>query len=224
MLRGIIFDMDGVLIDSHPVHRQAWQKFLGSVGKNVRDEELDFILEGRRREDILRHFLGDLPRSKLVEYGQQKDYFFHENFRDVKPIRGIVSFLDTLEAASIARGIATSASSFRTWKTLQLLSWKEKFTTVITGDDVSSGKPDPAMYRLASERMNLSTNHLLALEDSPRGVEAAKSAGIACIGVSSNGRVHTLLEAGADFIIPDFADLGIHKLLHLWHTLGHSRD
>jgi HAD superfamily hydrolase (TIGR01509 family) len=212
--------MDGVLIDSHPVHRQAWRKFLESVGKNVPDEQLDFILEGRRREDILRHFLGDLPASTLVEYGQRKDYFFHENFKEVKPIPGILSFLDMLDAASIARGIATSASSFRTWKTLQLLKWEKKFATVVTGDDVSSGKPDPAMYRLASERMNLLPKHLLALEDAPCGVEAAKSAGILCIGVSSNGRVDALRQAGADFIIPDFVDLGIDKLIQLWATIN----
>jgi len=211
--------MDGVLIDSHPVHRQAWRKFLGSVGKTVHDEELDFILEGRRREDILRHFLGDLPASTLAEYGQRKDYFFHENFKDVKPVAGILTFLEALEAAFIPKGIATSASSFRTWKTLQLLNWEKKFTTVVTGDDVSSGKPDPALYQLASARMNFLARDLLALEDAPCGVVAAKSAGIKCIGVSSNGRVNALREAGADFIIPDFADLGIDTLFQLYATI-----
>ena len=89
MIEGIVFDMDGVLIDSHPVHRVAWSKFLATVGKSVSDEGLSFILAGRRREEILRHFLGDLPESKIAEYGHQKDLFFEENFQDVKLIPGV---------------------------------------------------------------------------------------------------------------------------------------
>jgi len=222
MLKGVIFDMDGVLIDSHPVHRKAWRKFLATVGKNVQEEHLDFILEGRRREDILRYFLGNLPESTMAEYGQRKDHFFHESFRDIKPMPGIIPFIDVLEAAGIAMGLATSASSFRTRKTLHLLGLEGRFTAVISGDDVSSGKPDPATYTLASERMNLSPNELLVLEDAPCGVRAAKAAGMRCIGVSSNGRAEALRQAGADSVIPSFADMQIDKLTRLWTTIART--
>ena len=73
MLQAIIFDMDGVLIDSHPIHRQAWQRFLLTLDQQVSDAGLDFILEGRKREDILRHFLGDdLSEVQISEYGKRK--------------------------------------------------------------------------------------------------------------------------------------------------------
>jgi len=215
MIEGIVFDMDGVLIDSHPVHRVAWSKFLATVGRSVSDEGLSFILAGRRREEILRHFLGDLPESKLAEYGHQKDLFFEENFHDVKLIPGVREFLESLEIAGLKSAIATSASSARTWGTLRRLGLGEKFSTIVTGDDVDVGKPDPAVYRLVSQRMNLPPAKLLVFEDAPCGVEAAKSAGMRCIGVSRNGRAEMLLQCGAEAIVPDFVNLSLEMLPHL---------
>lgn len=215
MIQGIVFDMDGVLIDSHPVHRVAWRKFLATVGKNVSDEGLSFILAGRRREEILRHFLGDLPESKIAEYGHQKDLFFQENFQDVKLIPGVRTFLALLETEGLEAGIATSASSARTWGTLRRLELDQRFTVVVTGDDVDAGKPDPKVYRLTAQRMNLAPEKLLVLEDAPCGVQAARSAGMRCVGVSTNGRAELLRQCGAELVIPDFLDPSIKTLLEL---------
>lgn len=204
MIEGIVFDMDGVLIDSHPVHRRAWRKFLHTVGVNVKDEELGFILEGRRREEILRHFLGDIPRHQIAEYGHRKDDFFEEHFDEIQLIPGVREFLDILTEANMVVAVATSASSSRTWGTLRRLNIIEKFSVVVTGDDVEVGKPDPAVYRLASQRMAVPSDKLLVFEDAPCGVEAAKSAGMRCIGVSANGRAEMLHQSGAEFVIPNF--------------------
>jgi HAD superfamily hydrolase (TIGR01509 family) len=215
---GVIFDMDGVLIDSHALHRHAWRRFLASLGKDVADEQLDYILEGRRREEILRYFLGDLPRDTLVEYGQQKGHFFRENLKDVQLIPGVRAFLEILATAGIKTGIATSASSYRTRETLEVLDLK-KFAVVITGDDVPIGKPDPTVYECACQAMQLPREELLVLEDAPCGVQAAKAAGIRCVGVSSNGRAVTLSKAGADHVIPDFRGLSIERLSEMWRSM-----
>jgi HAD superfamily hydrolase (TIGR01509 family) len=215
MIEGVVFDMDGVLIDSHPVHRVAWSKFLATVGKNVTDEDLGFILAGRRREEILRHFFGDLPESKIVEYGHQKDLFFEENFQDVKLIPGVWKFLELLADFGLKCAIATSASSARTWGTVYRLGLDQKFSVIVTGDDVDAGKPDPEVYRLAAQRMILSPEKLLVLEDAPCGVQAARSAGMRCVGVSTNGRAELLRQCGAELVIPDFLDPSIATLLQL---------
>jgi beta-phosphoglucomutase len=212
MIEGVIFDMDGVLIDSHPVHRIAWRRFLASVGKQVPDEQLNFILEGRRRDEILQYFLGDLPEVTIVEYGRRKEDFFQENFKDIKLIPGVAGFLEELRRDGVKTAIATSASSYRTRRTLQLLNLEDKFAAVITGDDVTAGKPDPAVYRLAAEQLNLGSSQILVLEDAPSGVQAAKAAGMRCVGVTSNGRAEALRRAGADHIIPDFVDLSTEEL------------
>ncbi|SRR5208282_5514261 len=215
MIEGIVFDMDGVLIDSHPVHRVAWSKFLATVGKSVTDEGLSFILAGRRREEILRHFFGELPESKIAEYGHQKDLFFEENFHDVKLIPGVRKFLESMGVAGLKSAIATSASSARTWGTLRRLELDQKFAVVVTGDDVDAGKPDPEVYSLAAQLMNLSPEKLVVLEDAPCGVQAAKLAGMRCIGVANNGRADDLRRAGAEDVVADFDGLTVERLLKL---------
>ena len=77
-LRGVIFDMDGVLVDSHAVHREAWRLFFHTLEREVPESELDFILDGRKRGDILRHFLGDCADAELEEFGKRKDCIFRQ--------------------------------------------------------------------------------------------------------------------------------------------------
>lgn len=213
MIQGIIFDMDGVLIDSHRVHQRAWRRFLATHGKQVSDRELEFILEGRRREEILQYFLGALSTEAIAEYGREKARFFDESFDEIKLLPGVGDFLGAVENSDLKTGIATSASSSRTWGTLRRLKLEEKFTAIVTGDDVAAGKPDPSVYRLTAERMNVSPANLIALEDAPCGVLAARSAGMRCVGVATNGRAAELLEAGAAAVIPDFVGLSLEGLM-----------
>lgn len=212
MIEAVVFDMDGVLIDSHPVHRLAWRKFLATVGRTVNDDELAFILEGRRREDILRHFFGDLSAAKITEYGKSKDLYFEENFRDIQLIPGVRRFINSLKLVGLRTAIATSASSARTRGTLRRLMLEDSFATIVTGDDVDVGKPDPSVYQLVSERLDLVPSKLIVFEDAPCGVEAAKSAGMRCIGVSTDGHAERLTRSGAEFVIRDFSGLSLESL------------
>jgi beta-phosphoglucomutase-like phosphatase (HAD superfamily) len=96
MLSGVVFDLDGVIVDSHPIHRRAWEAFLASVGKEVSEGDLDFILEGRSRRDILVHFLGELSESEIQEYGRQKDDLFRQACAFLEPVAGSVEFIKKL--------------------------------------------------------------------------------------------------------------------------------
>lgn len=218
MIRAIAFDMDGVIIDSHPVHRRAWRKFLATVGVAVTDEELEFILEGRRREEILRHFLGDIPLCTIEEYGHRKDQFFQEDFDEITLLPGVREFLKIIAGSGMASAVATSASHSRTWGTLRRLGLGNHFAAVVTGDDVAQGKPDPAVYLLTARRLQVDPKHVLVLEDAACGVVAATGAGMKCVGVSSNGRADALRRSGAEFIIPDFRDSSIERLLQFSST------
>src|ERR1035441_10771081 len=86
MFSGVVFDLDGVIVDSHPLHKRAWRGFLVSVGKQVSESDLDFILEGRRRRDILIHFFGELSEIEIQEYGSKKDEFFCEASAVLEPV------------------------------------------------------------------------------------------------------------------------------------------
>jgi|SRR5579864_2613991 len=217
MLEAVIFDMDGVIVDSHPVHKKAWRKFLESQNRYVSDEDLNFIMEGRRREEILRHFLGEVSDEELRNLGRQKEQIFREEADDVKPIEGLCDFLQKLSQAGIRLAVASSGSGRRVNDILNSLSLRRYFQAVVTGDQVSQGKPDPAIFRLACERVAVQPSEALVFEDSVSGVRAAKSAGMRCIGVANNGVIPILLQAGADHIISDFSGITFDELRSMFH-------
>jgi HAD superfamily hydrolase (TIGR01509 family) len=216
MLRGVIFDMDGVVIDSHPVHRRAWSQFLQSIDQPFTDEQLDFILEGRRRDEILRHFLGDIPEEQVARYGELKESFFRRNVEEVGLMPGVSRLLSELQAAGLKSALATSASSRRTYETLARLGLEEFFAAVLTGDDVMAGKPDPEIYLSACRILGLPAEQLMVLEDAPCGVRAARAAGLCCLGVAANGRGAALKEAGAHHVITNFQSCSFSDLKRLW--------
>src|SRR5215471_15620608 len=155
MLRGIIFDLDGVLIDSHPDHMRAWKLFLSSLGRQVSDEQLEVVLEGQKREDILRHFLGDLTEQQVQQYGAQKEALFKDSVMEIKITQGLREFLEQTVAADLTMALASSGSRGRVEYLLKQLSFQEYFQTIVTGDDVTAGKPDPAIFNLTAERMRV---------------------------------------------------------------------
>src|SRR6478609_4300440 len=105
MLSGIIFDFDGVIVDSHPVHLHAWKTFLLSKGRAVTDAELSFAREGAKREEILRHFLGGLTPEQTRSHGDEKDKLFQAQASELKLVRGFAEFLAQMEAAGLPSAV-----------------------------------------------------------------------------------------------------------------------
>src|SRR6266849_993359 len=110
----MIFDLDGVIADTHAIHRQAWGQMLLERGQRVSEGELDFVLEGRKREEILRHFLGTLSAAEISHYGERKDELFRQSSEQVRAIPGVVDFLCQLDDAGVPKAVATCASKRRT--------------------------------------------------------------------------------------------------------------
>ena len=154
-LRGVIFDMDGVLVDSHAAHRKAWRIFFRTLEREVPETELDFILDGRKRGDILRHFLGDCPEPELEEFGRRKDCIFRQMQLEVRPLPGAVRMVRELHRSGMALALATSASRSRARSTLAELGLLNCFQAVVTGEEVHLGKPDASIYRLAWNRIEI---------------------------------------------------------------------
>ena len=211
-LQAVVFDMDGVIIDSHPLHRVAWRQFLGNLGKDVDDVTLDFVLDGRTRKDILFHFLGPLTDEQLEEHGHHKDELLSNLDDEVQPIPGVVEFLDGLSEAGIAMALATSASRGRALGTLKELGLAQYFQAIVTADEVVAGKPDPHIYSLAAERLRVAPGNLLAVEDAVSGVRSALAAGMRCAGIAKAARAELLLAAGANPVVPDFRGLSFEQL------------
>jgi beta-phosphoglucomutase len=212
LIRGVIFDLDGVIIDSHSAHRSAWKDFLEGLGKTTCDEDLDFILDGRKREEILRHFLGNLAPEQIVDYGNRKDELLRIRVTEIRPIPGAVEFLEDLKRNDVRVALATSAGRKRACGTLEEMGLARYFDAVVTGDEVAVGKPDPAIYRLAATCLKQETDALIAVEDAVSGVKSATSAGLRCLGVADPERASALRMAGACAVIPDFRSFSLDQL------------
>ena len=216
MFKGVVFDLDGVVVDSHPVHKRTWRTFLASVGREVPESDLDFILEGRTRRDILIHFLGELSDFEIQEYGNKKDELFRQASADLEPVPGSIAFIRTLEKAGLCIALATSASGQRARWTLRQLKITGHFAVVITGDDVSRSKPDPAICRFSAQRLSIAPEHLVAVEDPVCGVRAAKGAGLCCLGLAPKENATSLTLAGANRVLPTLVDVSVGDLEELF--------
>lgn len=214
-LRGVIFDLDGVIVDSHAAHQTAWRTFLQTLGREVPQSELDFILDGRKRNDILRHFLGELTEEELTLHGQCKNRIFDQMQAEVAPVGGVIPLIHELRQNRVALAVATSASRSRTHATLAHHGIEECFRVVVTAEDVISGKPDPAVYRLAAHKLGEPTETLLAIEDAISGVQAAIGAGLLCLAVASHQSRLSLLAAGACDAVPDFTQISVWELMRM---------
>lgn len=212
MLRGIIFDLDGVVVDSHPAHKRAWRMFFASLERNFSEQELEFVVEGKKREEILRHFLGNLTAQQVRDYGARKEALFKHCAAELKPVPGLPEFLHEIGTAGLRVALASSASRARVEYTLDHLKLQHCFHAVISGDDVGHGKPDPEIFHLAARRVAVSPPEMLVCEDAVSGVEAAKAAGMKCLAIAGNGRGPILERAGADKIIPDFTATSLGEL------------
>jgi beta-phosphoglucomutase family hydrolase len=216
MLQAVVFDLDGVIVDSHPAHQRAWKIFFQSLGKAVSDEELLFVLEGQKREDILRHFLGDLSEEQVKYYGARKEELFKDCMLELKTMPGVMAFLEQLEACGVSMALASSASRARVEYILERLQLMRRFRVIVTGDDVAKGKPDPTVFRVAAHRLKVSPENVLVCEDAVCGVQAAKGAGMKCLAIAANGRVPLLQKAGADRLLTDFTSADLEDLRGLF--------
>jgi len=216
MVGGVIFDFDGVIVDSHAAHMQAWKAFFHSRGKAVSPKELSFVREGAKREEILQHFLGDLTPEQIARYGAEKDKLFQSHNGEVKLVPGFLEFLLQLDAVTIPSAVASSGSRARVEQALKAFNIRNRFRAVITAEDVDRGKPDPALFLLAAQALKVAPARILVCEDAVAGVLAAKSAGMKCLGIAANGRESMLKQAGADMVVKDFSHTNLDHVTRLF--------
>lgn len=217
-LRGVIFDMDGVLIDSMPYHYQAWRKaFLDS---GIRFGEEDFEREIYKREGQKDAKLADavyekytgtvLPtdlRQKILEHRRR---CYSQLSETTQPIQGILEVLGYLKTREVPMAVVTGSPREAAARTLERL-FPSFFNVLVSADDVSRGKPHPDPYLKAIEMLRVEMkNQCLVVENAPLGVSSAASAEIPVIGVISDSKLEAekLLGQGASLVADDH-----HRLL-----------
>ena len=207
--RGVIFDMDGVLIDSGAHHREAWRVLLEELGAAPAQPDYWRLTIGRPGNEAVPLLLGrELPWSEARRLADKKRGHYLRLARQGLPaVRGVAAFIETLEACEIPRAVATSASRFDVDRLLGRLGLRDRFDVVVAAEDVRFGKPDPEVYLRAAAGLAVEPAGCLVFEDSVVGVQAARSAGMRVIGVATAHTEEELRAAGAARVIDDFEGL-----------------
>jgi len=203
MIRGVIFDLDGVVADSHPLHKEAWRVLLTEQGLEPA-LDLSFIYSGLSRREILEHYLGPLSESEVTKLGRRKDELLFGLMHRIRVQPGLLRVLDQLQAAGIPCALATSAGRVRTQEILGQLGIANRFLAVVTNHDVSQPKPAPEVFLEAASRLGVTPHETVVIEDSVAGVQAARAADMLCIGYSRGEQRQALRDAGASDVISDF--------------------
>ena len=162
------------------------------------------------------HFLGELTPEQIASYGAEKDKLFQAHAGELKLVRGFAEFLLQLDAAALPSAVATSGSRARVEQALKAFNMRSRFRAVMTAEDVGRGKPDPALFLLAAQGLQVDPGRVLVCEDAVAGVVAAKSAGMKCIGIAANGRESMLKQAGADLVVEDFTHIHLDDIRQLF--------
>jgi len=184
MMKAVIFDMDGVIVDSEPIHFESDKMTMKHYGKEISDEELNNYV-GISNPEMWTDFKEKYRLSATLEEILEKQISFKKiliGSKRLEPIDGIRELLCKLKSGAIKIGLASSSSRELIELILNNIGIKESFEVIISAEDVQKSKPAPDIFLAASERLGLDPSTCLVIEDSRHGVKASKLAGMKCIG------------------------------------------
>lgn len=205
MLKGLVFDVDGVLMDSMPYHADAWVKAFGEAGIHITNMDI-YEIEGSNHKgvvDLIFHKAGMEPKTSDYEaFLKKKRELFMRNNR-AEPFRGMQVCLQNLKKKY---KLAVASGADRTIvNSLMEKFYSGIFDVIVSGEDVVHGKPDPEPYVAAVSKLGLEPAECIVIENAPLGIKSAKMAGIYCVAVPTYLSKEKLMDA--DMVLADHAEL-----------------
>jgi beta-phosphoglucomutase family hydrolase len=207
----VLWDMDGVIVDTAEAHFRSWRFAFQKRGVNFTLEDFNSIF-GQRNDTIIRKIMGNsVTQSQIEIIGLDKEQCFRDLVQDdLKPFPGVVGLLHTLKENGISSAIASSAPLENIQIILNKLKIEEYFQALVYGQEVSQGKPDPEVFLLAAQKVGALPAGCIVIEDAVAGVEAAKRAGMFCIGVTNTHPANALI--GADLVVDSLENIQLADL------------
>jgi len=197
----LLFDIDGVIVDSNPVHVEVWRDYLKRYGIDL-GEGLPIRMYGRRNDDIVRDFFGaGLSPEEILARGAEKEALYREVMRrrlQGRLVPGVASFLQCHRKMAMA--VATNAEPANAEFILKEAGLRSLFTVVVDGHQVERPKPAPDIYLLAADLLGVPPRNCIVFEDSTAGVEAAHAAGARVVALTTTQTDFPFV----DLMIPNF--------------------
>jgi beta-phosphoglucomutase len=201
--RAVLWDLDGTLADSRDQHWRAWRDAMAAVNRTLTAEQFAATF-GQRNDRFLRVWLGnDLSEAQLARFGDEKEARYRTliEAEGLEPLPGAAPWVRRLNAAGWRQAVASSAPRQNIGIMLRAIGLDDLLDVFVGAEDVSNGKPDPEIFLTAASRLAVAPSRCIVVEDAAVGIEAAKRAGMAAIGIGLGPGV------AADVVVPTLADL-----------------
>jgi HAD superfamily hydrolase (TIGR01509 family) len=205
----VLFDMDGVIVDSMPLHREVWAAFARLHGLNPSEADVR-AADGRVAAEVVAMlFGGQLSAAEVGRLAAAREVFFGEQLAtvEIRSVPGVEAYLRALGRSGLPRVLATSATPGNVERFLSRLGFMDLFEAVVTARDVRLGKPHPEVYQTAAGRVGVVPERCLVVEDALAGVQAGKAAGAKVLGLTTSLPGDSLRAAGVDWVAADFTAL-----------------
>ena len=219
MIKGCIFDLDGVIVDTAHYHYLAWKRLANELGHDLTEEEneqLKGVSRIRSLEIILERAGISLNEEHKAILADKKNKWFNEYVLQMEPeeiFPGVISLIHDMKAHGIRVGLASSSRNART--VIRLLQIQNEFDAIVDGGMIVHTKPHPEIFLMTAEKLGVAPSDCVVVEDAEAGVEAALRAGMKCIGI---GSPETL--GKADIVFPKTSDVRLSTLRGL-QKVGH---
>lgn len=214
-MKGIIFDMDGTMIDNMMVHHRAWQRMLSKLGMDMSMEEVHRDVHGVNTEILERLFGDRFTHDERVDISKQKEAEYREIFEpQLELVSGLADLLHEAKKRNIPMGIGSAAPPENVDFVMNNLDLWHYFDVVKHSDHVENGKPHPEIYHKVSDAMGLQAKDCLIFEDTPAGATAAQRAGADVIVVTTTHKPEEF--SSNDKVIKfinDFTEVTLEELL-----------
>jgi beta-phosphoglucomutase family hydrolase len=183
----VIFDWDGVIVDSSRAHETAWEQLGAETGRALPAGHFKAGF-GRKNEHIIPHILGwDLLPAEVVRLGRRKEELYRDVLRQsgIEPLPGVREFLRALNAAGVPCAVGSSTERLNIDTIMGVIGLGACFATIVSADDVTKGKPDPQVFLLGAQRLGVPAARCVVFEDAFAGLEAARAGGMKAIAVAT---------------------------------------
>jgi beta-phosphoglucomutase len=209
-IQAVIWDLDGVIIDSADEHRRAWQRLAREEGIVMTDADF-WATFGKRNDDIFATLWGNLPPERVKELSDRKEKYFRELISEsAAPLPGAIELMRGLHDVGFAQALASSTPVENINLIAEVLGLKRYLSILVSGETVARGKPAPDIFLKAAAELHMDPTVCLVIEDAVAGVEAAHAAGMRCIAVAGNRDLPDLRKA--DLMVKDLTEVDVERV------------
>ncbi len=213
MIQAVIWDLDGVIIDSADEHRRAWQRLARETGVTLTDADF-WATFGKRNDDIIPHFWKNVSSQQLQALADRKELYFREFVREAAaPLPGSMELMRGLHKAGFPQALASSTPIENIELIKELLHLDHYLTALVSGETVARGKPAPDIFLRAASELQMPPSLCLVIEDAVAGVQAALAAGMRCIAVAGNRDLPGLRTA--DLMVRDLTEVTVEQVRNI---------